>query len=84
MFTEADLEALVPRKIFERGSAYYYEDNAVGRIRRTGNTFKIKVKGTEPYCVELIIRAGSWPLSNLMKRRCLSLGPGNSLGLTDN
>ena len=45
MFTEADLEALVPRKIFERGSAYYYEDNAVGRIRRTGDTFAAKVEG---------------------------------------
>ena len=61
MFTEADLEALVPRKIFERGSAYYYEDNAVGRIRRTGDTFKTKVEGTETYRVELIIRAGKPP-----------------------
>jgi len=61
MFTEADLEALVPRKIFERGSAYYYEDNAVGRIRRTGDTFKAKVEGTETYRVELTIRAGKPP-----------------------
>ena len=61
MFTEANLEALVPRKIFERGSAYYYEDNAVGRIRRTGDTFKAKVEGTETYRVELTIRAGKSP-----------------------
>ena len=61
MFTEADLEALVPRKIFERGSAYYCEDNAVGRIRRTGDTFKAKVEGTETYRVELTIRAGKPP-----------------------
>ena len=61
MFTEADLEALVPRKIFERGSAYYYEDNAVGHIRRTGDTFKAKVEGTETYRVELTIRAGKPP-----------------------
>ena len=61
MFTEPDLEALVPRKIFERGSAYYYEDNAVGRVRRTGNTFKAKVEGTETYRVELTIRAGKPP-----------------------
>ena len=61
MFTEADLEALVPRKIFERGSAYYYEDNAVGRISRTGDTFKAKVEGTETYRVELTIRAGKPP-----------------------
>jgi len=61
MFTEANLKALVPRKIFERGSAYYYEDNAVGRIRRTGDTFKAKVEGTETYRVELTIRAGKPP-----------------------
>ncbi len=61
MFTKADLEALVPRKIFERGSAYYYEDNAVGRIRRTGDTFKAKVEGTETYRVELTIRSGKPP-----------------------
>jgi uncharacterized Zn finger protein len=61
MFTEEDLEALVPRKIFERGSAYYYEDNAVGRIHRTGDTFKAKVEGTETYRVELTIRAGKPP-----------------------
>ena len=61
MFTEEDLAALVPRKIFERGSAYYYEDNAVGRIRRTGDTFKAKVEGTETYRVELTIRAGKSP-----------------------
>ena len=61
MYTEADLEALVPPKIFERGSAYYYEDNAVGCIRRTGDTFKAKVEGTETYRVELIIRAGKPP-----------------------
>ena len=61
MFTEADLEALVPRKIFERGSAYYYEYNAVGRIRRTGDTFNAKVEGTETYRVELTIRAGTPP-----------------------
>jgi hypothetical protein len=61
MFTEADLEALVPRKIFERGSAYYYEDNAVGRIRRTGDVFKAKVEGTETYRVELTVRVGKPP-----------------------
>ncbi len=61
MFTEADLEALVPPKIFERGSAYYYEDNAVGRISRTGDTFKAKVEGTETYRVELSIRVGKPP-----------------------
>ena len=61
MFTEADLEALVPPKIFERGSAYYYEDNAVGRILRTSDTFKAKVEGTETYRVELTIRAGKPP-----------------------
>ena len=61
MFTEADLEALVPPKIFERGSAYYYEDNAVGRIRRTDDTFKAKVEGTETYRVELTIRSGKPP-----------------------
>ena len=61
MFTEADLESLVPRKIFERGEAYYYEDNAVGRIKRTGDTFKAKVEGTETYRVELTIRAGKPP-----------------------
>ncbi|MDQ2793158.1 MAG: hypothetical protein M3Y12_04005 [Bacteroidota bacterium] len=61
MFTEADLESLVPRKIFERGSAYYYEDNAVARIKRAGNTFKAKVEGTETYRVELTMRAGKLP-----------------------
>lgn len=61
MFTEADLEALVPRKIFERGSAYYYEDNAVGHISRTGDVFKAKVEGTETYRVELTIRLGKPP-----------------------
>ena len=61
MFTEANLKALVPLKIFERGSAYYYEDNAVGRIRRTGDTFKAKVEGTETYRVELTVRAGKPP-----------------------
>lgn len=61
MFTEADLESLVPRKIFERGEAYYYEDNAVGRIKRTGDTFKAKVEGTETYRVELTIRASKPP-----------------------
>lgn len=61
MFTEEDLEALVPRKIFERGSAYYYEDDAVGRIQRSGNTFKAKVQGTETYRVELIIRPNKRP-----------------------
>ena len=61
MLTEADLEALVPRKIFERGSAYYYEDNAVGRIRHTGDTFKAKVEGTETYRVELTIHVGKPP-----------------------
>ncbi|MET4076382.1 hypothetical protein [Hymenobacter sp. UYCo722] len=60
MFTEADLEALVPRKIFERGSAYY-EDNAVGLIRRTDDVFKANVEGTETYRVELTIRAGKPP-----------------------
>ncbi len=61
MFTESDLKALVPRKIFERGSAYYCEDDAVGRIRRSGDTFKAKVQGTETYRVELIIRPGKLP-----------------------
>lgn len=61
MFAEADLEALVPRKIFEWGSAYYYEDNAVGRISRTGDKFKAKVEGTETYCVELTVRTGKPP-----------------------
>ncbi|MFC6223574.1 SWIM zinc finger domain-containing protein [Hymenobacter artigasi] len=61
MFTEADLEALVPQKIFERGSAYYYEDNAVGRISRTGDTFKARVEGTESYRVELTMRSGKPP-----------------------
>jgi hypothetical protein len=56
MFTEEELASLVPRKIFERGSAYYYEDDAVGRISRTGDTFKAKVAGTEIYRVELTIR----------------------------
>ncbi|MBU6123239.1 SWIM zinc finger family protein [Hymenobacter siberiensis] len=61
MFTEADLEALVPQKIFERGSAYYYDDNAVGRISRTGDTFKARVEGTETYRVELTMRPGKPP-----------------------
>ena len=61
MFTEKELQALVPRKIFERGEAYYYEDNAVGRIKCTGDTFKAKVEGTETYRVELTIRAGKPP-----------------------
>ena len=51
----------MPSKIFERGSAYYYEKNAVGRIRRTGDTFKAKVEGTETYRVELTVRAGKPP-----------------------
>ena len=61
MFTEADLEALVPRKIFERGSAYYYEDNAVGRIKRTGAVFRAEVEGTETYRVELTVRPNKPP-----------------------
>ena len=61
MFREASLEALVPRKIFERGREYYYENDAVGRIRRSGNTFKAKVRGTETYRIELIIRPGKLP-----------------------
>ena len=60
MFTEKELQTLVPRKIFERGEAYY-EDNTVGRIKRTGDIFKAKVEGTETYRVELTIRAGKPP-----------------------
>lgn len=55
MFTEADLEALVPRKIFDRGAAYYCEYDAVGKIKQKGNIFKAKVRGTETYRVELTI-----------------------------
>ncbi len=55
MYTEADLQALVPRKIFDRGAAYYYEDDAVGRIKQKDNTYKAKVKGTETYRVELTV-----------------------------
>lgn len=61
MFTEEDLETLVPRKIFERGLAYYGENDAVGRITRKGNTFKAKVEGTETYRVELTVHAGEPP-----------------------
>lgn len=55
------MEAMVPRKIFERGSAYYYDDDAVGRIRRTGDTFKARVRGTENYRVELTVHGEGWP-----------------------
>lgn len=61
MFTEEDLEALVPRKIFERGQAYYCENDAVGHITRKKNTFKAKVEGTETYRVELTMHAGEPP-----------------------
>ncbi len=60
MFTQEDLEALVPPKIFARGVAYY-EDGAVGRVQRKGNTFKAKVEGTETYRVELIAHAAGQP-----------------------
>lgn len=55
MFTEADLQDLVPSKIFDRGAAYYYEYDAVGRIKQKGNVFKAKVTGTEVYRVELTV-----------------------------
>ncbi len=56
MFTQEDLEDLVPPKIFARGVTYY-EDGAVGRVQRKGNTFKAKVEGTETYRVELTAHA---------------------------
>lgn len=55
MFTEADLQDLVPSKIFDRGAAYYYEYDAVGRIKQKDNVFKAKVTGTEVYRVELTV-----------------------------
>lgn len=55
MFTIHDLADLVPRKIFDRGEAYYTEYDAVGRIKQTGNTYKAKVRGTETYHVELTV-----------------------------
>lgn len=61
MFTEADLEALVPRKVFDRGAAYYYEDDAVGRITQKGDTYKAKVRGTETYHVELTVQLSGPP-----------------------
>ena len=61
MFTQEELEALVPGKIFERGWAYYYEDGAVGRIQRKGNVFKARVAGTESYRVTLSMYAAGPP-----------------------
>ncbi len=61
MFTENDLAALVPRKIFDRGAAYYYEEDAVGRIRQEGNVFTAMVRGTDTYRVSLKIRAAGPP-----------------------
>ena len=55
MFTEEELKALVARKIFERGIAYF-EDGAVGSIRQEDNVFKARVRGTETYRVSLKIR----------------------------
>jgi uncharacterized Zn finger protein len=64
MFTREDLEALVPSKIFERGVAYYYEDDAVGHIQRKGNVFKARVRGTDTYRVSLTIGATTSPESS--------------------
>lgn len=61
MFTEADLQDLVPSKIFDRGAAYYYEDDAVGRIKQKGNVFKAKVIGTDTYRVELTVHPAGPP-----------------------
>ena len=61
MFTEEDLEALVPDKVFARGAAYYYEDDAVGRIQRKGNVFKTRVQGTSTYRVVLTVQAAGPP-----------------------
>ena len=58
MFTEADLAALVPPRIFDRGAAYYYEDDAVGPIQRKGNMFKARVAGTDTYRVSLEVGTG--------------------------
>ena len=60
MFTKADLEALVPRKIFDRGEGYYW-GNVVGRITQKGDTYKAKVRGTEPYRVELTVQPSGPP-----------------------
>ncbi|AMR28956.1 hypothetical protein A0257_18855 [Hymenobacter psoromatis] len=61
MFTIDDLESLVPRKIFDRGEAYYLEYDAVGRIKQKGNVFKAKVEGTETYRVELTVNLSGPP-----------------------
>lgn len=61
MFTEKDLAALVPRKIFDRGAAYYYEEDAVGRIQQEGEVFTARVRGTATYRVSLRIRAAGPP-----------------------
>lgn len=61
MFTIDDLASLVPRKIFDRGEAYYLEYDAVGRIKQKGNTFRAKVEGTETYRVELTVQPSGPP-----------------------
>ncbi|GAA3978259.1 hypothetical protein [Hymenobacter antarcticus] len=61
MFTKKELAALVPRTIFERGRAYYEDDEAVGSIRQQGDVFTAKVRGTATYRVSLQIRATGPP-----------------------
>ncbi|MEJ7658636.1 MAG: hypothetical protein WKG07_02895 [Hymenobacter sp.] len=51
----------MPRKVFDRGEAYYTEYDAVGRIKQKGDTYKAKVRGTETYHVELTVRPSGLP-----------------------
>lgn len=61
MFTKKELASLVPRTIFERGRAYYEDDEAVVSIRQQGDVFTATVRGTATYRVSLQIRATGPP-----------------------
>ena len=51
----------MPRTIFERGRAYYENDEAVVSIRQQGDVLMAKVRGTATYRVSLRIRATGPP-----------------------
>ena len=55
MLTRAYLKSLATSTSFERGEDYY-DEGAVGRIKRDGNKFKARVEGTDTYKTKLTLR----------------------------
>lgn len=58
LFTKTDLKTLATSSSYERG-LYYYQEDAVRKIIRKGNTFEGTVDGSHRYRVKLEVKNGN-------------------------